>query len=104
LKFNDVESLKQAFYPDAKLFFVKKNGQIGQLTQTEWYQGFSKSAGKEEQGDLQIASIDIAGNIASVKVEEDYPTSHYTDYVSLLKLDGQWKIVNKVFYAQSKHP
>ncbi len=104
LKFNDVESLKQAFYPDAKLFFVKKNGQMGQLTQAQWYDGFSKSAGKEEKGDLQIASIDIAGNIASVKVEEEYPTSHYTDYVSLLKLDGQWKIVNKVFYATSKHP
>ncbi len=102
LKFNDVESLKQAFYPDAKLFFVKKNGSLGQLTQNDWYEGFKANAGKEEKGSLEIASVDITGTIASVKVEEDYPDSHYTDYVSLLKLNGEWKIVNKVFYARSK--
>ncbi|HEY1679515.1 MAG TPA: nuclear transport factor 2 family protein [Candidatus Sulfotelmatobacter sp.] len=102
LKFNDVESLKKAFYPEAKLFFVKKNGQLGQLTQEQWYGGFKGSAGKEEQGELQIAALDVTGTIASVKVEEDYPTSHYTDYVSLLKLNGEWKIVNKVFYARKK--
>ena len=50
----------------------------------------------------QIASVDVTGTVASVKVEEDYPGSHYTDYVSLLKLDGEWRIVNKVFYARSK--
>lgn len=102
LKFNDVESLKKAFYPEAKLFFVKKNGELGQLTQAQWYEGFKGSAGKEEQGELQIAALDVTGTVASVKVEEDYPTSHYTDYVSLLKLNGEWKIVNKVFYARKK--
>jgi Putative lumazine-binding len=102
LKFNDVESLKKAFYPEAKLFFVKKNGELGQLTQVQWYEGFKSSAGKEEQGELQIAALDVTGTVASVKVEEDYPTSHYTDYVSLLKLNGEWKIVNKVFYARNK--
>jgi hypothetical protein len=102
LKFNDVESLKKAFYPEARLFFVKKNGELGQLTQEQWYEGFKGSAGKEEQGELQVAALDVTGTIASVKVEEDYPTSHYTDYVSLLKLNGEWKIVNKVFYARKK--
>jgi len=104
LKFNDVESLKQAFLPNAKLFFVKKDGSLGQLTQAEWYEGFKASAGKEEQGELSIALVDVTGNAASVKVEEDYPKSHYTDYVSLLKLNGEWKIVNKIFCAKSKHP
>ena len=102
LKFNDVESFKKAFYPEAKLFFVRKNGELGQLTQEQWYEGFKGSAGKEEQGELQVAALDVTGTVASVKVEEDYPTSHYTDYVSLLKLNGEWKIVNKVFYARKK--
>lgn len=104
LKFNDVDSLKKAFLPDAKLYFIKKNGSLGQLSQAEWYDGFKASAGKEEQGDLSIASVDITGNAAAVKVEEDYPKSHYTDYVSLLKMNGEWKIVNKIFYAKPKHP
>jgi hypothetical protein len=102
LKFNDVASLRKAFYPEAKLFFVKKDGSLGQLTQEQWYKGFEASAGKEERGDLKVVSVDLTGNAASVKVREEYPNSIYTDYVTLLKLDGEWKIVNKVYVAERK--
>jgi protease I len=104
LKHNDVESFKKAFWPDAKLFFVKKDGQLGQLTQAQWYEGFRESAGKEEKGDLKITAVDITGNAASAKVEEDYPNSKYVDYLSLLKLSGEWKIVNKIYTSQRKQP
>jgi ketosteroid isomerase-like protein len=104
LRFNDVERLKKAFWPDARLFFVKRDGQLGQLTQAQWYEGFKESAGKEEKGDLRITAVDITGNAASVKVEEDYPGSKYIDYLSLLKFDGQWKIVNKIYTSQQKKP
>src|SRR4051812_33652899 len=57
LKFNDVESLKKAFWPDAKLFFIKPDGTLGQLTQTEWYAGFAQAAGKESKADLKVASL-----------------------------------------------
>lgn len=102
LKFNDVASLKKAFLPDAKLYFVKKDGSLGQLTQEQWYHGFEASAGKEEQGTLTIVSVDRTGGAASVKVREEYPTSTYTDYVSLLKINGEWKIVNKIFVVEKK--
>lgn len=102
LKFNDIESLKKAFWPDAKLIFVKRDGQLGQLTQAQWYEGFTASAGKEEPGDLRIASVDITLNAASVKVEEDYPDSKYFDYLSLLKFNGEWRIVNKIYASERK--
>jgi len=102
LKFNDVASLKKAFLPDAKLFFVKKDGSLGSLTQEDWYKGFAASAGKEEEGELRIVSLDVTGNAASVKVREEYPKSIYTDYVSLLKLGGEWRIVNKIFVAEKR--
>ena len=102
LKYNDVESLKKAFWPEAKLFFVKKDGQLGQLTQSQWYEGFAGSAGNEEKGDLRITAVDITDNAASVKVEEDYPKSKYIDYLSLLKFNGEWRIVNKIYTSQQK--
>src|SRR5258708_4382687 len=64
LKFNDVESLKKSFWPDAKLFFVKRDGTLGQLTQEQWYKGFEGSTGKEEKGDLRITAVDITDNAA----------------------------------------
>jgi protease I len=102
LMFNDVASFKKAFYPEAKLMFVKKDGSLGQLTQEEWYKGFAGSAGKEEEGKLEIVAVDVTGNAASVKVREEYPKSIYTDYISLLKLRGEWKIVNKVYVAEGR--
>jgi hypothetical protein len=32
----------------------------------------------------------------------DYPQVKFTDYMSLLKIDGEWRIVNKTFYAEQK--
>ena len=102
LKFNDVASLRKAFQPDAKLLWVKKDGPMGQLTQEKWYEGFRESAGKEEPGDLRIVSMDVSGNAAAVKVEETYPGSRYVDYLSLLKISGEWWIVNKIYMVEKK--
>ena len=100
LKFNDVESLKKAFWPDAKLFFTKPDGSLGQLTQTEWYAGFAQAAGKESKADLKVASLEITNDVAAVKVVETYPSSRYTDYISLVRIAGQWQIVNKIYTEQ----
>jgi aminopeptidase N len=100
LKFNDVESLKRAFWPEARLFFVDREGHLGQLTQAQWYQGFAGSAGKEEAGTLRIAALEVTRDIASVKVVEQYPRSRYIDYLSLVKYDGAWRIVNKIYTAE----
>jgi Putative lumazine-binding len=102
LKFNDVESLKKAFYPEAKLFFVKRDNTLGQLTQEQWYKGFASSAGQEEKGELTITQVDITSNAASVKVVEVYEKSKYTDYLSLLKFADGWKVVNKIYVAEPK--
>jgi hypothetical protein len=102
LKFNDVASLRKAFWPEARLIFAKRDGTLGQLTQEAWYAGFAQSAGKEEEGSLQIVSLEVTRDIATVKVVEEYPGSRYTDYLSLLRFDGGWKIVNKVYTAERR--
>jgi protease I len=104
LKFNDVPSFRKAFWPDARLLFVRKNGQLGQLTQEDWYRGFEKVAGKEEEGTLRILALEVTGLAASVKVEEIYPKDRYVNYLSLLKLGGEWKIVNKIFDVRTTAP
>ena len=40
----------------------------------------------------QISVLDISGDIASVKLV----TPHWVDYMTLSKLDGQWKILSVV--------
>ena len=50
----------------------------------------------------RIASIDLVGTVAIVRLElEDWTGHRFTDLFTLLKLDGEWKIMNKVFHL---HP
>jgi hypothetical protein len=49
-----------------------------------------------------IVNIDIAGTIATVRLELDNWTgTNYTDVFTLLKVDGHWKIMNKVFHINA---
>ena len=102
LKFNDTTSLRAAFWPEARLFYVKADGQIGQWTQPSWYASFAGNVGHEEQGELRIAALEVTRDIATAKVVEDYPRSRYTDYLSLLRIQGRWWIVNKIYAAESR--
>lgn len=102
LKFNDTTSLQRAFWPEARLFWVQEDGQLGELTQPQWYASFRGSVGKEEQGALRMATVDLVSDAASVKVIEEYPGSRYTDYLSLLRIQGRWWIVGKIYTVETK--
>lgn len=50
----------------------------------------------------EISSIDVVGTIATVRLELDNWTGHrFTDQYVMLKVDGEWKIISKVFHAHS---
>jgi hypothetical protein len=91
------EHHRKVFHPEAKLFAVR-DGKFWQLTSEEY---ISRSSGKPADDEAQrrrsIESVDITGNAAVAKVVLDYPQVRFTDYMSMLKIDGEWKIVNKTF-------
>ncbi|HJU53866.1 MAG TPA: nuclear transport factor 2 family protein, partial [Pyrinomonadaceae bacterium] len=93
---------KKAFHPEAKLFWIR-DGQFTQRTSADYIAGApGKPADDEAQRKRSIEMIDITGNAAVAKVVLDYPNAKLTDYMSLLKIDGEWKIVNKTFVAEPK--
>ncbi len=54
--------------------------------------------------ELEVGQIQIEheGSAASVRVELDNWTGHrFTDFFTLVKIEGQWQIMSKVFYL---HP
>ena len=98
----DGQHFQKVFHPESKLFWVR-DGKFTQRTSAEYIAGASgKPAPDEAQRKRKIESIDITGNAAIVKVSLDYPNAHFTDYMSMLKLDGEWKIVNKTFVVEQK--
>ena len=96
----DTAIMKEAFHPDATIFgYVGADLFAGPIQQLfDWND--QNGAATELQG--RIASIDIIETVATVRLELDNWTGHrFTDLFTLLKVDGQWKITNKVFHL---HP
>ena len=52
--------------------------------------------------ETKIDSIDVVGTVATVRLESDNWTGHkFTDFFTLLKVEGTWKIMNKVFHLHA---
>lgn len=94
------DDMKPAFHPDATIF-----GYVGPDLFAGPIQGlfeWNDQNGPAADMQARLTSVDIAGTAATVRVDIDNWTGHrFTDYLSLLKVDGQWKIMCKIFHL---HP
>lgn len=98
----DGEFMRKAFHTDGNLIFIR-DGKFTTRSFADYISGFTGKPAADEAGRKRsIESVDIAGNAASAKIILDYPTTRFVDYMSLLKINGEWKIVSKVFYAEPK--
>jgi len=96
------EFMRKAFHTEGKLIFIRDN-KYSTRTFEEYIAGMNgKPADDEAKRKRSIESIDIAGNAATAKIVLDYPAVKFTDYMTLLKIDGEWKIISKTFYAETK--
>ena len=98
----DPEYMKKAFHTEGSLIFIR-DGKYSTRSFAEYIGGMSgKPAADEAKRKRAIESIDVAGNAAMARIVLDYPTVKFVDYMTLLKINGEWKIVNKSFYAEPK--
>ena len=96
------EYIRKAFLPDAKIMAFR-DGKLLNLSVEEFASRFSgKPAADESQRKRRIDRLDITGNAGVARIVLDYPDATLIDYMSLLKVNGEWKIVNKVFNVEPK--
>ncbi|MDX9973000.1 MAG: nuclear transport factor 2 family protein [FCB group bacterium] len=94
----DEAGLRTAFHPDAFVIGTKKDGTLEREPFGEWVL-YTRGTAPDPTGRInKIVSIDVTGNAAVVKTDLDWPSAHYTDYLSLIRIDGEWKIVNKIWH------
>jgi hypothetical protein len=98
--FDSGYEMRKAFYPDANMWYVR-DGELNQIPIQDFLKRVEDNAGRS-QGEVtkSIVSIDRFGNAAVAKLELLYPNSVIYDYMSLLKIDGEWLIVNKIFDSE----
>ena len=95
----NVELARQAFAPTLVMYWVK-DGKLQQLTRDEWVakvaDGAKKKAGSDDV-QRRILDVDVTGSAAMAKIEISKPGVRVVDYMTLLKVDGNWVIVGKTF-------
>ena len=97
---NDVDKLRKAFHPQAELVGVFK-GHFAWISLEDFLAPIGKTKSPAERGDQydnHIVSIDITGDVAIAKVDDDYVGQRFTDYLTLHKFDDGWKIVHKAYH------
>ncbi len=98
--------IRMAFSADAKVMGHLPNAAGGQLISwsvQDYAQRFAgKPADDEAQRTRRFEVLEATADAAVAKVVLDYPSVRFVDFMSLLKINGEWKIVSKVFHAQAK--
>ncbi len=94
------EYIRKAFHPDARIISFR-DGVHYSLTVDEFISArfHGEPAPDEAQRQRFITQFDVTGNAGSAKVELRYPGVTFTDYFTLLEINGVWGIANKTFSA-----
>lgn len=92
--------MKPAFHPAAIMYSVNAQGELaGGAVGESLFPAIDEHFKPSENPKVVIAYIDITGSAAAARVDaDDMNGGGFADYFSLLKVQGQWVIVGKVFH------
>jgi hypothetical protein len=99
----DAEKLARVFHPTSALTH-DMGGQLTVIPRDQWLEAVRNRPSPQSQGlprHDEIVSMDQSGpTTAFVKVKCAIPPRFFTDYLSLLKVDGRWQVAQKVFATE----
>ena len=92
--------LKEAFHPDWNMYGITPEGTL-RVTPGTTYYGYIQE-GRKSNRECKIVSIEYTENIAQAKLEVLIPGRvKFTDYFTLAKIDGTWKILHKFVHRKN---
>jgi hypothetical protein len=92
--YGDLDAFRRAFHPSARLQFVR-DGAYAERSLEAYLAPVTPQTSTDRQ--TRVTLLDLAGAAAVARVEIGSGEWMLTDYLSLLKVDGRWQIVNKIF-------
>ena len=92
---------KRAFHDQANLFGYFGNNLLGPEMQ-KLYDLRDKIGPAKDVIAARFTHVDITGTTANVRLDTERAGKPlYTDYLNMVKLDGAWIIVSKVFHTHA---
>ncbi|CAH0995886.1 hypothetical protein EMA8858_02014 [Emticicia aquatica] len=95
----DTARLNRAFFAFANLRNLSKDGKISEMPVKKFIASVPAGGAKWTS---KIISYSYAGTAATAVTEEELPTFKFVDFLNLLKINGEWKIVSRVYSRVDK--
>jgi hypothetical protein len=94
------DTMRAAFLPTAHIEGIR-NGSFTSWTVDQYVAGFQRTPPADEASRTRVIDVvDLSGTGAMAKATLKHGATTFTDYFVLLKVDGRWRIANKVYHAQ----
>jgi putative lumazine-binding protein len=101
---SDADKIAGVFHPTSALTSVTDEGELVITSRDAWLDKVRTRPSPQGRGlprHDQVLAIDlISPTMAYVRLKCAIPPRFFTDQLSLLKIDGRWQIVQKVFMTE----
>lgn len=96
------DRVEKAFHTSATMKYIDvKTGEFKDVPIADYIARVKANTTKSERK-IEIVALNVEGNAANGKIRIETPTVIMYDYMNMLKVGGEWKIVSKIFSRQDK--
>ncbi|WP_236904491.1 nuclear transport factor 2 family protein [Collimonas fungivorans] len=96
--------MKPAFSQHATMYSVGADGKLAGGAIPILFDGVDKDFRLSPDAQAAIVRIEIVGKAASARIDaNDMSGISFTDFFHLLKVEGKWTVVSKIFHTYPNH-
>jgi Putative lumazine-binding len=98
----DGNRMEKAFHTSASMKYIDaQTGEFKDVPIADFIARVKANTNKQERK-IEIVSVNIEGAAASGKIKIETDKTILYDYMNMLKVNGEWKIVSKIFSRKNK--
>lgn len=94
----DADAMRRAFHPSARMTYIADTGMV--TVPIGDYIARIRPRAEPDTFPREITMVDMQGSAAIARIELRLATVTFTDYMTLLRFDDGWRIVNKSFHRE----
>lgn len=101
----DADKFATIFHDGSSVTKIGDDGEVSVTPIGAWLAAVRNLKAPKEQGlerQDEVLSIDVVRDVALVKLKLKIPPRYFTDMLSCLKVNGSWRIVQKVMTVETR--
>ncbi|MGB8195179.1 MAG: nuclear transport factor 2 family protein [Chitinophagaceae bacterium] len=97
------DRVEKAFHPSASMKYIDaQSKEFKDVPIADFIARVKGNTSAPNNRKIEIVSLNVEGLAAQAKIKIETEKAILYDYMNLLKINGEWKIVSKIFSRQDK--